>query len=188
MKKPIIAALAIFTAEVLAIVGYYWLACGYAGNVSLTISRYVGLNTWSSILFLIGNLAIIALSAIYMVNSGARKFSWRFLVSAYMISFLALSICPHIPNGDQIIYIHRFFAAAMFISLCLLSLATIDVAKNKLARIFCLSYALYGFHFIIAYANHLPYLMNSILIWEAAFVYGSFIVLLLGGSKNKERE
>lgn len=179
MKKLIWAALSIFTLEILIIIGCYWLFYGYAGNFSLTISRYVGLSSWSSLAFLVGNLAITTLSIIYMVNSDIKKFFWRFLVGVYAISLLALSLCPHAPDGGQVTSIHRFFAAAMFISLCLLGLISADIAKGKLVRTYCIAFVLYGFHFIIAYVNHLPYLMGNILIWETAFVYGGFAILLL---------
>ena len=152
MKKLIWAALSIFTLEILIIIGCYWLFYGYAGNFSLTISRYVGLSSWSSLAFLVG---------------------------VYAISLLALSLCPHAPDGGQVTSIHRFFAAAMFISLCLLGLISADIAKGKLVRTYCIAFVLYGFHFIIAYVNHLPYLMGNILIWETAFVYGGFAILLL---------
>lgn len=179
MKKLLWLAIAIFTTEIIGIIGYYWLFKGYAGDISLTISRYVGLSPITSILFLIGNAAVSIITIIYMVNSKHRKFSWRFGYGMLSICLLMLSICPRLPENDQIIYIHRFFAAGMFLSLVLISYSIADLAKNKLARTFCHLYILYGFHFLIARLNNLPYLMNAILIWETAFIYGGFIIMIM---------
>lgn len=183
MKRLLWVAFAIFTINTFAIIGYYWLFGGYLGNISLTVSRYVGLETWSAVAFLIGNLATIALLVFYATNLQIKKLSWHLLVGTFTISFLSLSLCPHLPTGDQIIAIHRFFASTLFISLCFLAAVTTGLTKNRLARLFCFIYILYGFHFIIAYANHLSYLMDSILIWETLFIYGGYVLYLLPEAK-----
>ena len=185
MKKLIWISLAIFTTELLGIVGFYWLHEGYLGNTQLTISRYVGLNSWSIIVFLICNLAIIALATVYMVNSGIKKFSWRFLLGMYILCFLILSLCPHTPDDNQMTFIHRFFSAGLFVALALLGFVTTGLTNNKLARGFCYLFVLYGFHFIIAHANQLPYHMNNVLIWETIYVYGGFAVMLIAKPQKK---
>ena len=186
MKKLLWIAIAIFTAEILGIIGYYWINEGYAGNISLTISRYVGLTPATSILFLIGNIIISVIAVLYMVDSGIKKFSWRFGYGAFALCLMMLSICPHTPEGEQLIFTHRFFAAGLFLALALIAFVTTGLTKNKLARGFCYLYVLYGFHFLIARLNNLPYLMDSILIWETAYLYGGFIVMLLPSGSKKQ--
>ena len=184
MKKLLWAAFVIFTINICATIGYYWLFGGYLGNISLTVSRYVGLEPWSAATFLACNLAVIALLVFYTTSLQVKRLSWHLLVCTFAISFLALSLCPHRPTGDQIITIHRFFASVLFISLCCIATVTTSLTSNRLARLFCFIYMFYGFHFIIAYANHLPYLMDNILIWETLFIYGGYVLYLLPEAKS----
>ena len=177
MKKLLLFACILLTVEILGIVGYYWLFEGYAGNFELTISRYVGLNWLSAIIFLIGNLGIIALVMVYMFDSGIKNFLWRLLIGIFAVCFLCLSICPHVPNNDQIIFIHRFFAGGLFIAFLLLAMLTTGLTQNKLAKAFCFAYIVYGVYFLVSYINTLPNYVPGVFIYEALYIYGGLAIL-----------
>ena len=177
MKKLLLLALAIFTLELLGIVGDYWIFQGYAGNTKLTISRYVGLTPATSIIFLICNLGIIGLVMTYMFDSGVKNFFWRFLIGVFAVCFLNLSICPHVADNSQIIFIHRFFAGGLFVSFLILAMVTTGLTKNALAKMFCFAYIVYGVYFLVSYLNYLPDYSPIALILESLYVYGGFVVL-----------
>ena len=185
MKKLLWIILTIFTLELLGIVGYYWIFQGYAGNTEMTISRYIGLSPVSSTIFLIGSLAIIVLTIIYMLESGIKSFFWHILVGVFAVCFLMLSICPHIQDNQQIIFIHRFFAGGLFVSQLLLAMVTTGLTNNKLARAFCFFYIVYGVCYFTTYLSYLPNYSPYSLIIESLYIYGGIGVLALAKPQTK---
>ena len=176
MKKLIWIILALITLEVLGIVGYNWITAGYTGDATLTLSRYVGLNLWSSIAFGIINLIIIVLMTLYAVHT--QKLGSMILFLILDISYLILSICPHLPYESPITLMHQIFAITLFIVMLLIGITQYN-KNTKLTRAIPGLFVLYGLHFLFAYANHLPYFMNGILYWEIGYIYLFFISLLV---------
>lgn len=175
MKKLLWLILALFTIEVFGIVGYYWLAAGYAGNATLTLSKYVGLNPWSCVAFGVTNLAIIVIFSIYSVHQ--KKLTQNLLGLLSCLCYLILSLCPHLPYESPVVTMHQIFAVTLFI-IMLLSGISLYNKNAKLPRLICGIFILFGLHFFFAYANHLPYFMNSILYWEVGYFYLYLISLI----------
>ena len=124
-KNLFFIALLIFIAEFLGIMGYYWIFDGRAGDASLTISRYVGLNPWSCAVFLVCNLAISILVVYHLITACAKRgVIWRFLMYVFAMAFLALSVSPHLPDEGMSSTIHRFFAGVMFVDMALVGVVT----------------------------------------------------------------
>ena len=176
MKKIIWIILALITLEVLGVVGYNWVTAGYTGDATLTLSRYVGLNLWSSIAFGIINLIIIVLMTLYAIHT--QKLGSMILFLILDISYLILSICPHLPYESPITLMHQIFAITLFIVMLLIGITQYN-KNTKLARAITGLFVLYGLHFLFAYANHLPYFMNGILYWEIGYIYLFFTSLLV---------
>lgn len=176
MKKLIWIILALITLEVLGVVGYNWVTAGYTGDAALTLSRYVGLNLWSSIAFGIINLIIIVLMTLYAIHT--QKLGSMILFLILDISYLILSICPHLPYESPITLMHQIFAITLFIVMLLIGITQYN-KNTKLTRAITGLFVLYGLHFLFAYANHLPYFMNGILYWEIGYIYLFFISLLV---------
>ncbi len=176
MKKLIWIILALITLEVLGIVGYNWVTAGYTGDATLTLSRYVGLNLWSSIAFGIVNLIIIVLMTLYAIHT--QKLGSMILFLILDISYLILSICPHLPYESPITLMHQIFAITLFIVMLLIGITQYN-KNTKPTRAITGLFVLYGLHFLFAYANHLPYFMNGILYWEIGYIYLFFISLLV---------
>ena len=176
MKKLIWIILALITLEVLGIVGYNWVTAGYTGDATLTLSRYVGLNLWSSIAFGIINLIIIVLMTLYAIHT--QKLGSMILFLILDISYLILSICPHLPYESPITLMHQIFAITLFIVMLLIGITQYN-KNTKLTRAITGLFVLYGLHFLFAYANHLPYFMGNILYWEITYIYLFFVSLLV---------
>jgi len=181
-KNLLLIAWLIFIAEFLGIIGYYWLFDGYSGEASLTISRYVGLNPVTSIVFCICNLAIIVLMAYHlMTRSKAQGFIWRFLTYCFIAAFMAVSICPHTPDGGTSSDIHQFFAGIMFVIMALTSLLNIfsSSAKNKARLIYAVTFTIYALFFIVCDLFKVQWFMNGIFWYETAYLFGYFSLLML---------
>ena len=181
MKKLLWIILALFTVEVIGIVGYNWLAAGYAGNATLTLSKYVGLNLWSCIAFGVINLAIIILFSIYAIHQ--KKLIQSLLLLTFSLCYLILSLCPHLPYESPVVLMHQIFAVTLFVIMLLYGISLYN--KNaKLSRLVCGIFVLFGLHFIFAYANHLPYFMDNVLYWEIGYIYLFMISMLTCSTSN----
>ena len=183
-KNLFLVALLIFLAEYLGIIGYYWLFGGHAGDATLTISRYVGLNPLSCAVFCICNLAIAVLMFWHLaLGCSKRGFIWRFLMYAFTVAFLALSISPHLPDESMPADIHRFFAGAMFVIMALVSLHTLSKSQRKFLTIYSLLFLLFAVFFIICDVARLPWFMSGIFWYESAYIFAFFGLILPEPSK-----
>ena len=179
-KNLLLISLLIFIAEYVGLIGWYWLFDGRAGDASLTISRYVGLNWWSSLIFCAGNMAIVVLIVNYLLTRAKnRGFLWRMLMYVFVIAFMALSISPHVPDESMPAIIHKFFAGVMFVDIALISLLSIAKAENKFTTCFALLFTAYSVYFCISDVLRVPYFMNLILWFESEYIFAFFALLLV---------
>lgn len=176
----LLISILIFILEYVGLVGWYWLFDGRAGDASLTISRYVGLNWWSSLIFCGGNLAIIIMLVYHLLTrSKSRGFLWRMLMYVFVIAFMALSISPHVPNESMPATIHKFFAGVMFVTMALTGAVTLARTRCKSTLIYALLFVIFSIYFCISDVLRVPYFMDIIFWLESAYIFAFFGLLLL---------
>lgn len=177
----------IFAFSQVIILGYYWIIEGYFGNLTLTISRYVGLELWSSILFCVCNIIIAVLLLRYFI-SVRKRFSiiWFLLSLVEVVGFLGLSFFPHIGFGSEetrLIFadIHITFARMMFIAMFCMGLERLRIAvlKDNIATKATLAFLAYGLIYVIGYMAKWNVLWESMLIWETGYIYVFMAMLVL---------
>ena len=184
-KNLLLISLLIFVAEYIGLIGWYWLFDGRAGDATLTISRYVGLNWWSSLIFCAGNMAIIVMVVYYLLTRAKERGAlWRMLMYVFVIAFMALSISPHVPDESMPAVIHKFFAGVMFVDIALISLLSIAKAQRKSTLIFAVFFTIYSVYFCISDVLRVPYFMDLILWFESAYLYAFFALLILTERDN----
>ncbi len=210
LKSPVLAlglAPLIFAFSQVVILGYYWTSQGYAGNLTLTISRYVGLSVWSSVLFAICNFAIVTIMFRYYLSlRSSRSTLWFVLSCVQALGFLILSICPH--NNfitDPIIReivnsIHIVSSRLMFLAMFCMALETLRLSHpNHLTALqdisflkapkkllipknttkICVFFAVYGLLYVIVFLAKLDALWGNTLIIETGYIYSFMAFLLL---------
>lgn len=169
----------LFTAEFAFIVGHYWFFGGHLGDSSLTISRFVGLQTWSSLLFCCYNVVIASMLFYWLLEkSKDTGFLWRFLMSAFIVTFLALSISPHMPDEGASSKVHCFFAGAMFVAMTLIGLYKLLKSKQKADTLVSFLFVAFGIFFIIVDMAKPDWFVQSILWYETGYLYAFFATLL----------
>lgn len=195
IAKPSIGlamAPAIFAFSQIIILGYYWIFEGYFGNLSLTISRYVGLELWSSIFFCVCNFFIATLLLRYFI-SVRKKFSaiWFVLSLIEVIGFVGLSVFPHIEFGEPgireiFVNTHIFFARTMFIAMFCMGLERFRLAtrRDNFSMTATLAFIAYGLVYITGYSIKWPALWNTMLIWETGYIYVFMAMLVLTRRKG----
>lgn len=190
LLKPSIglaAAPVIFAFSQVIVLGYYWIFEGYFGNLTLTISRYVGLELWSSIFFCICNLIIAGLLLRYFIYA-RKSFSklWFFLSIVEVIGFVGLSFFPHVnflpPETKEIfVNIHIAFARTMFVAMFCMGLERLRIAalKDNIATKATLVFLAYGLIYITGYSTKWNVLWDTMLFWETGYIYVFMAMLLL---------
>ncbi|MBR3366143.1 hypothetical protein IKG48_03445 [Candidatus Saccharibacteria bacterium] len=196
----------IFALSQLIILGYNWIQKSYAGNLSLTVSRYVGLELWTSILFLAFNLVIIVIMLrYYLALKKQRSTLWFIFGCIQVAGFLLLSIFPHNTfmegqTREIVANIHEISARAMFISMFGMTLETLrlsypnhlkflhnlpllkspkNLAFPKMTTPVCLFFFIYGIVYAISYATRWAPIWDHVLILETGYIYAFMAFLLL---------
>lgn len=172
---------------IIIVVGHSIFA-GRGFHLDYTISRYIGLGTWSAILFLATSIFIFVNILKYLeylkTTYNLNNFWWAVAIIT-MVSLLGVGLCP-IGYFDEIYgnfglvsTIHRIASSTMFCSSLLLIFLTIPKAyKEKRFFIASILYLIYGCFFVICYTLNLHFLFNNIFIFESTFLTFFYIVLL----------
>lgn len=177
-KVPIMRALGVFLVVSTLIVLVNSLL-RHSIRVNFSISRYVGLESWSAILFFISNLVVASWIAAYLYELGRilrmpRVYYW--LVVGVVVMLVGLSICPlgffdryRGLGGASIM--HQICSRLMFILMALITLMVI------LNRSVCLYTKVVGGIFlcymIICIIGHLlkiNWFVGHFLIFEALYL------------------
>ncbi len=180
----------IFAFSQTIIIGYNWFFGGHFGDLTLTVSQYVGMNFWSSALFAIYNFMIAILIARYY-SYAYKKVSklWLFFGVVQLIGFVGLSIFPHASflSGDLqnfIVNLHITLARIMFFAMFAMTLERLRVAcgrdnRNKFAAKICLAFLVYGLVYVIGYMSKAAFLWDFMLLWETGYIYAFMGMLIL---------
>lgn len=198
-KKWMLMAIGIFLLTSLAAIilnslhyGWHW---GYS------ISRYVGLETWSALLFALGNIVVAGLFGryLYTVSETWQMPRWFYaVIVATAVALLGLSACPigyfDLPDtfyaSSAPSRIHELCSRLMFA--CMLLMAFIwqwkPAVQTKMRR-WCVVFVLYGLFCTLAYFLKLTWFSQAMLVFESTYIVG-FMVLcwrLQGKDLRKER-
>lgn len=187
-RRPIVVALLAFVLTTVAAVTINsWLRQAFTPSYS--ISRYVGSETWSAIVFALANVvvAVNVLSYLYLVGERwrlARVYFW--LVVAMMVGLIGLSACP-VGYFDTAGYatsvpshVHEVSSRMMFC--CMLAVAGMIVLcqrASRATRMAAAVYVAYGVVCILGYLTKAQWFLQHLLLFESCYLFG-FLAFCLG--------
>lgn len=198
-KKWMLMAIGIFLTTSLLAVTINSLSYGWHSGYS--ISRYVGLETWSAVVFALGNVAVAGLFCryLYAVGEAWRMPKWFYVLVVIMaVALLGLSVCPigyFDPVGADFgtsapSHIHKLCSRLMFA--CMLVMAFVwqwsKVVHMKTRR-WCAAFVAYGIFCVLGYYLGPSWFFPVMLGFESVYIL-SFMVLcwrLQGNNGVKER-
>lgn len=195
-KKLMILALAIFGCTACAAVVVNSLT-GVGLYFNYSISRYVGLRTWSAIVFAIGNFIVVGamLKYLYSVAENWGMARWVYwLIIVMLIALIGLSVCPigyFDPVGARYgtsspSLIHGLCSRIMFASMLVMMLVVaLCMMASKWTRISAVMFLAYGTVCLYGYFSHVAWFENTVLVFESLYLV-SFMVLCLGFKGNNE--
>lgn len=193
-KRWMLMAVGIFLSTSLMAIFINSLSYGWHWNYS--ISRYVGLETWSAVLFALGNIVVAVLFGkyLYTVSETWQMSRWfYYLIVVVAVALIGLSVCPigyFDPSGAKFgsslpSQIHQFCSRLMFVCMLLIALAlqSRDVVSKPI-RWWCRVYVVYGILCAMGYFWEWGWFFRSMLVFEGAYILG-FMVLCWRLQENK---
>lgn len=193
-------AIVTFLTTVLAAIVFNSTLMGHGFHSEYSISRYVGLETWSAVLFGLGNVLALILMLYYLYEMGEslkmpRVYFWLVILMA--IGLIGLSACPvgyfDLPGtayaSSAPSRIHEICSRLMFLAM-LLSQALVAVIglADKRTRILAAVFAVYGLICIFGYFSKSAWFLNALLFFETMYLLGFMVVCLISRKRVLENE
>lgn len=183
-KKLIVIAAAIFgVTSGAAIVGNSLMGHGWHPNYS--ISKYVGLETWSAVLFALGNFVVAGLLGRYLFQVGRvwQMSRWYFWVIVVLVAALVgLSVWP-CGYFDQhgvkslVTVLHEISSRTMFVGMVVVALALMSRQEMwRVTKVGAGMFVLYGLVCCLGYLTKGSWFVGPMLFFEGAYIWG-FMVL-----------
>lgn len=189
-KGLMIAALLVLLTEVLAVV--IGNSLGHGLHLEWTISRYVGLETWSAVVFALGNLVVMLLMLYYLYGMGE---SWQMgrgfyvLVVAVVVALIGLSACPlgyfdTATGVSSVSYLHQICSRTMFAAMLFLTLVTLASGRTaRKTRVVAGMFAIYGVICAGAFLIEMGWFVRSGLVFETLYLLGFMGWCLMGQTR-----
>ncbi len=151
-----------------------------------SISRYVGYETWSAVVFALGNGLVVAMVASYLWRLGE---AWKMPRVYYYCAFLMavgliwLSACPvgycDIGGRKSVVSLfHELTSKTMFIMMMLVAAM---LAGNRRAsagtRAVCVAYVVYGIFCVTGYLTEGSWFEPLVLVYESTYIVTFPLVL-----------
>lgn len=162
---------------------------GYGFHTEYTISHYVGLEIWSSLVFALSNVFVALFLGKYLWQLGE---AWKMpkvyylLVVAVAVMLLGLSACPSgmFDDGGPAISIiswgHMLTSRGMFVAMMLIA-AMIVICRhaNPLAHIFSVLYLIYAVVCIMGFTSAAPWFNEYVMFYETMYLFVFMLMMVL---------
>lgn len=191
----IAAALAVFLVTSFAAIIVNSTLLGHGFHLEYSISKYVGLETWSAVLFTIGNLFVAAFFGKYLWKLGEAWDMPRlfyYLIIVMVVGLLTLSFCPSgycdfDGKKNLITWLHEVSSRMMFIAM-MSEAALIACWKkaSRLAHALCVSYVVYAIICIAGYFTKGEWFLTFLMIYESMYLAMFMIMLAFCGIRDTE--
>lgn len=191
----IAVALAVFLVTSFAAIIVNSTLLGHGFHLEYSISKYVGLETWSAVLFTIGNFFVAALFGRYLWKLGEAWGMPRlfyYLIIVMVVGLLTLSFCPSgyfdfEGKKNLITWLHEISSRTMFVAM-MAEAALIAFWKkaSRLAHALCVAYVVYAFICIIGYFTKGEWFLPLMMIYETMYLAAFMIMLAFCGMRDAE--
>lgn len=181
--SQLLAGLVLFMAVAGLIVVVNSLA-GYGFHLNYSVSKYVGLEWWSSLLFLLSNIVVSVLVGRYAWNVGRM---WKmprvyyYCVTILVVTLLWLSMCPvgfcDVDGRKSLMtWLHEISSRTMFLMMLFIGIIfAVSKRATRCSRIVSIVFVIYGIFCVVGYFTKGEWF--KLLICETAYI-GGFMLLL----------
>ncbi len=171
----------IYVIAVAVIVIASWVSGIHRFDFSLTVSMYIGLQRWTSVMYFICIVAMNLLMVMYI-----WKNHFHFIKKiVYCLVMTCILGCAIFPYNDIALTstIHNYFSYALMLFTTASFVILLTQAVNVRQRILAVLGILFAVLFIIAYVTSFRVFRETIFIWENVFIFLLMIELFLETSR-----
>lgn len=192
-KKGLVVGLLVFATTTLLAIGLNSFVLGYGFQTVRSVSRYVGFEEWSAVMFALGNFVTAGMTMAFLWKLGEL---WKMPRIYYYIGFLMgigliwLSACPvgffdSVEGKSVISFMHEIASRTMFLMMLLVAvlLAMKKSYATKTSRGLALAFALYGVICVIGYFTRSGWFMPYFMIYEVSYIVAFELLLIAQKSK-----
>lgn len=180
------AALAVFlTVSWAAIFINSFIVGKHGWDLSWSISRYVGSETWSAVVFALANVYVGAVMGRYLWRLGTNWGMGRlyyYCVLTMVVALLMLSFCPigyfDIDGKKSVIsFIHELSSRTMFVMmLIVVGMLARNSNSTKLTRRAAMIFLVYGAVWIGGYMTKSEWMASVMLIMESVYITSFMLI------------
>lgn len=193
-KKFIHIATGVFLATEVLVVLLYAFVFGRGFHLNWSISRYMGTDYWSAILFALTNFIVVYLVLRYLLQvrrvHGLSAF-WLVLVIAMVVAYIGLSICPiglfdpYWGHFGIVSTLHHTFSQTLFAIMAMVALGTmLVIKKGKLFIAFGVALIVYMIGSIYCYKASVGFFVDNVLLFESGYILANLIFYSLIPKKS----
>lgn len=192
----LVAGLIIFTVIATLAVVLNSFVFGYGFDVARSISRYVGFEVWSVLLFAIGNCFVVAAVARALFKIGEawhmpKVFYWLTVIMC--VALIWLSVFP-IGMFDAegsvslISWLHILGSRTLFVVMMIVACM---IAGNQYASPMthgvCVGYMVYAIFCVVGHLTEASWFLPYTLIFESSYIVGFLVMLLFCKTRTSRR-
>lgn len=179
-RVRVILATALFFVASGFVVAWHGLKIGGV-ELALSISRHVGLETYSCILFGLANTVVVGLlvhHVNYLFDKHGLPKIWLVLIAAMATALLITSYFPFTIEGAWNSVLHRAASWTMFGMAVLFSLVTLGIMRTRMLAAVSGVLSVYGAICLLWVTRFPDFFWNYVLIIESAFIFLIFLFIL----------
>ena len=171
-KKLIFVIGLLYTINALIVVLSAWAINQHRFDLSMTISRYIGLRRWTAFMYVIvaGTMTILAVIHIIKIRINIIK---KILYILAFACVFGCAVCPM--NWDWSVLasnLHNVFAYTLMFSVTITLVWMLIKPTSKAQRIFGIVAICYAIFFIMCFVViKVDVFFETLFIWENAFIY-----------------
>lgn len=176
-KIPLTAGI-VFLLTALVAVAKAWISDLHRFDLSISFSSYVGLSYFTSIMYFVSAVIMIAL-LIYYIAKTKMNLLKRIVYAVVMLCVFGTAFFPFNYYSEAptplTINVHNDFAIALMLATTISFILSVIFAKSKKQRFINIALIGYAIVFIVLYYIRFKPLFQTFFIWENLFI----ILLLL---------
>lgn len=192
-KRFLLWTAEIYLITIAIVVVSAWMSNMHPYEMKLTVSKYIGLQQWTALLYLIMCLAMCTLMSIYILKTKihlSRKIVYFFVI----LQVMGCALFPSMGKRNKLsTSTHKDFAYTLIFGIVLSFLLMLINGKNIKQRLFSICGLLYAGSFTLSYLSKLEPFRKTVFIWENVFIFLLLVQLsmedpsILIPSKRKNR-
>lgn len=187
-KWLMVGAIGSFLGTAALIIALNSIVCRYGFHIDYTISRYVGLEHWSAIVFFISNVFVAFLVGKYLFQLGdAWKMPKLFYVVTVLmaVALVGLSAFPiglfDVNDTTSIIsWAHQITSRTMFIAMMLIAMMIVVCRRaGVLAHRANVIFLVFAVVFLVGYLTKAAWFLDHVMVYETAYLFGFMVAMAL---------